>query len=78
MSKFGLCLLALLSVIVVSITTIPAYAEVTSLKTDASFYKGGSQITFSGTVLPTDSRTITILIFDPQNNYLVTIWNCRQ
>lgn len=71
MSKFGLYLLVLLSVIVVSITTIPAYAEVTSLKTDALFYKGGSQITFSGTVLPTDPRTITILIFDPQNNYLV-------
>ena len=66
-----MCILALLSVIVVSVTTIPAYAEVTSLKTDASFYKGNSQITFSGTVLPTDSRTITILIFDPQNNYLV-------
>ncbi|MGI0007317.1 MAG: fibronectin type III domain-containing protein [Nitrosotalea sp.] len=71
MSKSRLYLLALLSVIVVSVTTVPAYAEVTSLKTDASFYKGGSQITFSGTVLPTDSRTITILIFDPQNNYLV-------
>lgn len=71
MSKSRLCILALLSVIVVSVTTIPAYAEVTSLKTDASFYKGSSQITFSGTVLPTDSRTITILIFDPQNNYLV-------
>ncbi|HJW19220.1 MAG TPA: fibronectin type III domain-containing protein [Candidatus Nitrosotalea sp.] len=71
MSKCGLYLLALLSVIAVSITTVPAYAEVTSLKTDASFYKGSSQITFSGTVLPTDSRTITILIFDPQNNYLV-------
>lgn len=71
MNKSGLYILALLSVIVVSIITIPAYAEVTSLKTDASFYKGGGQITFSGTVLPTDPRTITILIFDPQNNYLV-------
>jgi uncharacterized membrane protein len=71
MSKSGLYIVALLSVIVVSITIIPAYAEVTSLKTDASFYKRGDQITFSGTVLPTDPRTITILIFDPQNNYLV-------
>lgn len=71
MSKSGLYLLALLSVIVVSITTIPAYAEVTSLQTTSSFYKGGSTIYFSGTVLASDPPNVTILVFDPTNKFIL-------
>ncbi len=49
---------------------IPAYAEVTSLQTDSSFYKGGSVIHFSGTTLSTDSPNVTIVIFDPNGKFL--------
>ncbi len=71
MSKYGLYLLVLVSVIVVSITTIPAYAEVTSLQTTSSFYKGGSTIYFSGTVLNTDPPNVTILVFDPTDKFIL-------
>lgn len=70
MTKQGLYLIALLSVIVVSLTVIPAYAEVTSLKTNAPFYKGGSKIYFSGAVLDTDPPNVTILLFDPTNKFI--------
>ncbi len=70
MNRYGLYFVVLLTVIVAS-TVIPAYAEVTSLKTNTSFYKGGSKIYFSGTILDTDPSTVTILIFDPNDNYLV-------
>ncbi len=63
-------LVALLSVIVTS-AVIPAYAEVTSLQTGSSFYKGGSAIQFSGTTLSTDSPNVTILIFDPNNKFIL-------
>lgn len=50
---------------------IPAYAEVTSLQSDSSFYKGGSVIHFSGTTLSTDSSpNVTIVIFDPNGKFL--------
>ena len=49
---------------------VPAYAEVTSLNTNSKFYKGGSSITFSGTVLSTDPPSVTILIFDPNNKFV--------
>ena len=58
----------LISLVAFSIL-VPAYAEVTSLKTDSSFYKGGSKIYFSGTILDTDASTVTVLIFDPNNQY---------
>ena len=70
MTRQGLYLGVLLSVIVVSLTVIPAYAEVTSLKTNASFYKGGSKLYFSGTVLDTDPPNVTILLFDPTNKFI--------
>lgn len=70
MSKEGLYLGVLLSIIVISLTVIPAYAEVTSLKTNALFYKGGSKIYFSGTVLDTDPPNVTLVLFDPADKFI--------
>jgi uncharacterized membrane protein len=70
MNRYGLYFVVLLTVIVAS-TVVPAYAEVTSLKTNTSFYKGGSTIYFSGTVLDTDPPNVTILLFDPTNKFIV-------
>jgi len=70
MKKNGLYLVALLSIIV-TFTVIPAYAEVTALKTNAPFYKGGSKIYFSGTTLNTDPPNVTILIFDPNDKFVM-------
>jgi uncharacterized membrane protein len=50
---------------------LPAYAEVTSLQTNTSFYKGGSQIQFSGKIASGDSPSVYIVIHDPNNNYLL-------
>ena len=68
MTRNGIHLAVLLSIIATSVV-IPAYAEVTSLKTSSSFYKGGSIIEFSGTTLSTDPPNVTILIFDPAGNF---------
>lgn len=57
--------------IIVASAVVPAYAEVTSLKTNTSFYKGGSKIYFSGTILDTDPPNVTILLFDPTNKFIV-------
>lgn len=70
MDKQGLYLSVLLSIIVISLTVIPAYAEVTSLKTNALFYKGGSKIYFSGTILDTDPPNVTLLLFDPTDKFI--------
>ena len=70
MDKQGLYLGVLLCIIVVSLTVIPAYAEVTSLKTNAPFYKGGSKIYFSGTILDTDPPNVTLLLFDPTDKFI--------
>lgn len=59
----------ILALIITLSTIIPAYAEVTSLSTDSKFYKGGSSITFSGTILSTDPPNVTIIIFDPTNKF---------
>ncbi|MDE1813987.1 MAG: fibronectin type III domain-containing protein [Thaumarchaeota archaeon] len=71
MSKHGLYLAVLLSVSTISIILIPVYAEVTSLKTNALFYKGGSTIYFSGTILNTDPPNVTILVFDPTGKFIL-------
>ena len=57
--------------IVIASAVVPAYAEVTSLQTNTSFYKGGSKIYFSGTILDTDPPNVTILLFDPTNKFIV-------
>ncbi len=71
MAKQGLYLGILLSVIVASLVMLPAYAEVTSLKTNTSFYKGGSKIYFSGATLDTDPPNVTILLFDPTDKFIL-------
>lgn len=63
--------LGVLVLIVVAFSIIPAYAEVTLLKTDASFYKVGNKIHFSGTTLDTDPPTVTLVIFDPTNTFVM-------
>jgi hypothetical protein len=70
MHKNGPYLIALLSIIAISLV-IPAYAEVTSLKVGSSFYKGGSVIQFSGATLNTDPPNVTIIIFDPNNKFIL-------
>lgn len=70
MGRQGLYLGVLLFVIAISLTVIPAYAEVTSLKTNAQFYKGGSKIYFSGTILDTDPPNVTLLLFDPTDKFI--------
>jgi uncharacterized membrane protein len=72
MNGNGMYLIALLSIISIS-AIIPAFAEVTSLQTSSSFYKGGSVIQFSGTTQSTDSSSsgVTIVIFDPNNKYIL-------
>jgi uncharacterized membrane protein len=70
MNRYGPYFAILLSIFAIS-AIIPAYAEVTSLKTDSSFYKGGDKIYFSGTILDTDPSTVTVLIFNPSGGYLV-------
>ncbi len=70
MNRCGLYFAVLLSIFAIS-AVVPAYAEVTSLKTDSSFYKGGSVIQFSGTTLSTDPPNVTILIFDPNNQFVL-------
>lgn len=70
MNRYGMYFIMILTVIVAS-TVIPAYAEVTSLTTNTSFYKGGSKIYFSGTILDTDPPNVTILLFDPTNKFIL-------
>lgn len=62
---------AMILTVIVASTVIPAYAEVTSLTTNTSFYKGGSKIYFSGTILDTDPPNVTILLFDPTNKFIL-------
>jgi len=57
--------------IIVSSIIHPAYAEVTSLQTSSSFYQGNNVIQFSGTTLSTDPPNVTILIFDPNNKFIL-------
>jgi uncharacterized membrane protein len=69
MNRYGLFVVLL--TIVVASAVIPAYAEVTSLKTNTSFYKGGSKINFTGSTLDTDPPNVTILLFDPANKFIL-------
>jgi uncharacterized membrane protein len=66
----GIQYFVILAFVITLSTLIPAYAEVMSLSTDSKFYKGGSSITFSGTILSTDSPNVTIVIFDPNNKFV--------
>ena len=66
-------LFVILSVLILSSIFLPAYAEVTSLKTNAPFYKGGSKISFSGTTLNTDPPYVTLVIYNPNNEFVVLL-----
>ena len=55
----------------ISSVTLPAYAEVTSIQTNAAFYKGGNQIIFSGKTAPGDSPYVTVVIYDPNNKFVL-------
>ena len=53
------------------ITINSAYAEVIDLKTDSDLYVSGDNIKFQGRVEQGDSGLITIVIRDPDNNFLM-------
>jgi hypothetical protein len=55
----------------ISSVILPAYAEVTSIQTNEAFYKGGSQIHFSGTIAPGDSPYVTVVIYDSNNKFVL-------
>ncbi|VVC06163.1 Fibronectin type III domain protein [uncultured archaeon] len=55
----------------VSLVISSAYAEVTSLQTNAGFYKGGNQIHFSGTTAAGDSQNVYVVIYGPNNNFVL-------
>jgi fibronectin type III domain protein/putative oligomerization/nucleic acid binding protein len=55
----------------ISSVILPAYAEVTSFQTNAGFYKGGSQIHFSGTTAAGDSQNVYIVIYGPNNSFVL-------
>lgn len=55
----------------ISSAILPVYAEVTSIQTNAAFYKGGNQIIFSGKIAPGDSPYVTIVIYDPNNKFVL-------
>ncbi|TSA16113.1 MAG: hypothetical protein D4R72_07520 [Nitrosopumilales archaeon] len=55
----------------ISSVILPAYAEVTSLQTNAGFYKGGNQIHFSGTTAPGDSQNVYVVIYNPNNSFVL-------
>ncbi len=57
--------------LLISSVILPAYAEVTSLQTNVGFYKGGSQIHFSGTTAPGDSQNVYIVIYGPNNSFVL-------
>jgi hypothetical protein len=55
----------------ISSVILPAYAEVTSIQTNTAFYKGGNQIIFSGKTAPGDSPYVTVVIYDPNNKFVL-------
>ena len=66
-------LFVILSILLLSSIFLPAYAEVTSLKINAPFYKGGSKIYFSGTTLNTDPPYVTVVIHNPNNDFVLLL-----
>ena len=64
-------LLVCLSILTSSIV-LPAYAEVTSVQTDRTFYTPGSKIHFTGTVAKDDyQKLVNIVIHDPTGNFVL-------
>ena len=67
MSLFSILLVISLT----SLVILPVYAEVTSIQTNAGFYKGGSQIIFSGKIAQGDPQNVYIVIYDANNDYIL-------
>ena len=62
----------LLALSFVSLTVVPAYAEVTSLQTDRSLYSIDMSIYFTGTVSSTDSqKLVNLMIQDPDGKIIL-------
>ena len=58
--------------ILTSSIVLPAYAEVTSVQTDRTFYTPGSKIHFTGTVARDDyQKLVNIVIHDPAGNFVL-------
>ena len=62
--------LALIGIIISSFS-VPAFAEVESIKTDRLFYSPGDTITFSGTVDDDDTGLVTIVIRDSNDKFVL-------
>ena len=70
MNKKGLYLAICFSILASS-TLVPAYAEVTSLKTSATFYTSSTKIYFTGTVANDDiGKVVYLAIHDPTGKFL--------
>ncbi len=59
--------------LILSIILPAAYGEVTSLKTNNTFYKGGNKLYFSGTTASDDPPYVIRVIFDPNDKFVLLI-----
>ncbi len=57
--------------LILSVILPAAYGEVTSLKTNNTFYKGGNKLYFSGTTATDDPPYVTLVIFDPNDKFVL-------
>lgn len=63
-------------IILSSLGLIPAYAEVTSLQSDQSFYTHGNKIHFTGTVSISDyQKLVNLVIHDPTGKFVLISGN---
>ena len=70
MNRKDMSILVCISILAMG-TILPAYAEVSSLKTNSVFYKGGSKIYFSGTIGADDPSGVTLTIFNPNGQFIL-------
>jgi len=61
----------LIATVLLIVGFTPAFAEVTSLETDYSFYGKGDQIRFSGTVEEDSTGLVTIVIRNPADKFVL-------
>jgi hypothetical protein len=57
--------------LILSVVLPAAYGEVTSLKSNNTFYKGGSKLYFSGTTATNDPPYVTLVVFDPNDKFVL-------
>ena len=70
LEKTTMLSISIIGLLIVSMA-IPVFAEVQLVKTDKIFYEKDDQITFSGTVLEEDSGLVTLVIRDPQDQFVM-------